>query len=245
MADEKTRFHPAGLSWSERASLNGLEAVLSPTAAGRNSWYDGIQSYTATKALKYFPKSSLLLDFGCGNGRFIKYFESKGLSVIGTEITWEMAAVAKLLCPVDRCKVVMTDGISIPVKDNSIDGVWCCGVLRYSLLVPDPCYVQIAREMFRALRPGGYVVNFEMYVDVPAERFVAGFEEAGFSTQRVRVTHRGRQFLEVCLGNRRIPERWLRHSGFLCAALRWIFDNPQRDVIGLRDYSFIWQKPIN
>jgi SAM-dependent methyltransferase len=244
--DEKTRFHPFGLSWTERASLGGLEAVLSPQGAGRrNAWYHGINLYGAAKALRHLPTDRYMIDFGCGNGRFTRYYASRGRRVIGTEITWDMVAAARLQCPPgESCQFVMTDGISIPVQDNSIGGIWCCGVLRLSLLVPNPCYGEIAKEMFRVLRPGRYVVNSEMYADVPAGCFITGFEEAGFRTRRVAVMHRDRKFLERCLSSRRVvPESWLRYSAALCAGLRWTLDDPNRTIQGLRDYYFAWQKP--
>jgi SAM-dependent methyltransferase len=244
MVDEKTRFHCDGLSWAERASLGGLEAVLSPTGSPRrNAWYHGINWYGAAQGLKYLPNDRYIIDFGCGNGRFMRYYASKGRHIVGTEITWEMVADAKTKCPDQSCQFVITDGISIPVRDNSIGGIWCCAVLRMSLLVSNPCYAEIAKEMFRVLRPGGYVVNSEMYVDVPAERFLDGFEQAGFRTRRVNVMHRDRRFLERCLSNRRIPERWLRYSAGLCAGFRSMFDHPNRAIEGLRDYYFVWQKP--
>jgi SAM-dependent methyltransferase len=242
MVDEKARFHSVGLSWAERAALGGLEAVLSPTGVGReNLFLHGIQSFGAAQALRYFPTDRPIIDFGCGNGRFARYFALRGRHVLGTEITPEMAVDAKEQCPSAGCDFVITDGISIPVRNNSIGGIWCCGVLRYSLLVENPCYVEIAAEMFRVLRPGAHVVNCEMYVDVSPKRFIEGFEQAGFRTQRVVVLNRyGR--LERRLRNRYIPDSCLRFSASICAWLRSKFDDPNRPVQGLRDYLFIWQK---
>ncbi len=246
MTAEKKRFQPEGLSPKERASLGGLEAVLSPTGAGRrNLWYHGINSYTARRALKFLPNDDrYIIDFGCGNGRFTRYYALKGRYVLGTEITFEMVADAKSQSPANRCQFVLTDGVSLPVCANAIGGVWCCGVLRLSLLVEDPCYTDIADEMFRVLKPGGYVVNSEMYVNMLPDAFLPGFEQAGFKTRCVAVVHRDRRFLERCLSNHRIiPERWLRYSAEVCAGLRARFDNPNRPLPGIRDYLFIWQKP--
>ena len=150
MVDEKTRFHSVGMSWAERAALGGLEAVLSPTGFGReNLFLHGIHAFGAAQTLRCFPTNRPMIDFGCGNGRFTRYFASRRRYVLGTEITPEMALDAKRRCPSNNCAFVVTDGVSIPVKDNSIGGIWCCGVLRYSLLGDDPSYAEIATEMFR------------------------------------------------------------------------------------------------
>ena len=246
MVDEKTRFHSVGMTWAERAALGGLKAVLSPTGLGReNLFLHGIHCFGAAQTLRYFPTDRPMIDFGCGNGRFARYFALKGRHVVGTEITPEMALDAKQQCPSGACEFVITDGVLIPVKDNSISGIWCCAVLRYSLLGDNPCYAEITTEMFRVLRPGAYVANCEMYVDVPPERFTEGFERAGFRTRRVLVLNRYYGKLERWLKNRYIPDSWLHLSAAVSAGLRARFDDPNRPVQGLRDYLFIWQKPAD
>jgi SAM-dependent methyltransferase len=247
MVDEKTRFHSTGLTWAERAALGGLQAVLAPTGSGGggNLFLHGIHSFGAAQALRYFPTDGPMIDFGCGNGRFARYFALRGRHVLGTEITPEMAIDAKKRCPSGSCEFVVTDGISIPVADNSIGGIWCCGVLRYSLLVENPCYVEIATEMFRVLRPGAHVVNCEMWVDIAPTRFIEGFEQAGFRTRRVLVLNRYDGRPERYLGPRYVPERWLQMSGAVVGWIRSRFDDPNRTRGGLRDYLFIWQKPAD
>ena len=161
---------------------------------------------------------------------------------MGTEITWQMIIDAKTNSDAKSCGFVLTDGISIPVRDSTIGGIWCCGVLRYSLLVPDPCYAEIAREMFRVLQPGAYVVNIEAYVDNPPERFTVGFEEAGFRTRQVTVLNRYSKFF--LKGFVKTSPRWcLQPAGALVGRLHSTFDNPNRTIKGLRDYLFVWQKP--
>jgi SAM-dependent methyltransferase len=246
MVAEKNRFHNIGLSWTERAAFGGLQAVVSLGDDGRPALYlHGIHKFCAARALRYLPAEQCIIDFGCGNGRFSRYFSSKGRHVLGTEITWEMVRDAKTQPATGRCEFMITDGICIPVKDASVAGIWCCGVLRYSLLVPNPCYSEIAREMLRVLRPGAYICNIEAYVDNPPELFTAGFEEAGFQTQQVRVLNRYNQFfMKWFVKNPYIPRRWLSPAG--AAVGRWhsIFDNPNRSIGGLRDYLFVWQKPL-
>jgi ubiquinone/menaquinone biosynthesis C-methylase UbiE len=184
-----------------------------------------------------------VLDFGCGNGRFMKLF-SESYYVIGSEITYEMLQGAqKEILGNRNCGYVLTDGVSLPFAANSIDLIWCCAVLRYSLLVSDPVYTKIAQEMFRVLRPGGYVVNCEMYVEVAPETFILGFEAAGFRTTEVHVLHRYNCRMERLLSNVGRGTALTPYAASLNAFIRVLLDNPKRDVAGLRDYLFTWRKP--
>jgi ubiquinone/menaquinone biosynthesis C-methylase UbiE len=245
MPDEKSVFHTTESTWSERAGHDGLRAVLSPFGSDRrNQFTHGNNSYAANYALRYFRPGALIIDFGCGTGRFTRFFASHGRRVLATEITHEMLLRAKAECQYQDCEFVITDGVSLPVSDCSVDGIWCCGVLRYSLLVTKPQYAQIAREMFRALRPGTHVVNCEMYLDILPDVFIPDFEHAGFRTQKLSILRRWGGREERLLSHRFVPDRWLPAAGKLCALLRSNLDDPRRKVTGLRDYLFIWQKPM-
>jgi SAM-dependent methyltransferase len=246
MPDEKSLFQTAGPSWSARAPLGGLDAVLAPGGSPRrNLFLHGINMFGAKCALKYFPHDGTIVDFGCGTGRFTTFFASRQRRVLATEVTPEMLEQAKKECGESRCEFVLTDGISLPSLSASVDGIWCCSVLRYSLFVPNPAYDRIAKEMYRVLRPGAYVVNCEMYVDVPPSVFSRGFEDAGFETHNTFVLHRYGGRLERVLSHRLIPDRWITRSASLSALVRYSLDNPGRQVGGLRDYLFVWQKPVH
>ena len=247
MAHEGERFQNIGLTCAERSRLDGLRAVLAPEGDARterrNLFMHGVHLFGAKWAMRSDRNVKTVIDFGCGPGRFIRMFGEKGWNVIGTEITPEMIDAAKTAGLPPNARIYLTDGISIPEADNSFDLIWCCAVLRYSLLTNDPVYDRIVAEMFRVLRPGGLVVNVEMYVDNPYSVFTMDFEQIGFKTLKARVLHRYRGRLERYLLNRRLPKTLLVRTGSLCAALRYIFDSPDRKVTGLRDYFFVWQKP--
>ena len=79
MVAEKNRFNNVGPSWAERAAAGGLEAVVSLGDRGRPALFlHGIHSYGAAQALKYISTDRYIVDFGCGNGRFSRYFASRG-----------------------------------------------------------------------------------------------------------------------------------------------------------------------
>lgn len=246
MPDEGALFQTKGPTWARRASLGGLEAVLSPNGPVRsNLFLHGVHRYGAYQALRYFPRGGLVIDFGCGNGRFSQFFAAKGYSVLGTEITFEMLQGARHLCEEDSCHFALTDGILLPTPDDRIDGIWCCGVLRYSLFVSTPKYAEIAKEMYRVLRKGGYMVNCEVYTDVLPEVFLQDFERAGFQTRKIATLQRYGGTLERSFAHRLISEKWIPFGASASAFLRSSLDNPRRQAPGLRDYLFVWQKPLS
>lgn len=257
-------FETQGPTWAERAHLGELDAVLSPgDTERRNLFLHGISLFGAKKALTLLRNKkaqNVVIDFGCGTGRFVRFFGRKGCSVIGVDITSEMLTEARKFGLPPLSEVSLTDGISIPADDGSVDMIWVCGVLKYSLFPPGsicrggdgtltkepfvPVYHEIAKEMHRVLKPQGLVVNVEMYVDVQPKAFVVDFEQVGFITNQVYVLHRYGRIDKLCKSTW-LPRKWVVLAGFLSAALRLWLDDPRRPVSGVRDYLFVWSKPKN
>ena len=244
MPQELSKFMTGGPTWVDRAPMGELKAVLSPTASDRgNDFHHSVHLLGATRALGLKRPGNVVLDFGCGTGRFMRFFGDRGLFVIGTEITFDMLSEALRIGLPKNSSLMLTDGLSIPVADASIDMIWCCAVLRYSLFVPEPVYAHIAREMYRVVKPGGLLVNLEMHVDSSPETFTRDFEHAGFTTRDIRVLKRYGGFAEDCLKSHFLPARFVIAVGRLWAALHYWFDSPHRSSRGLRDYLFVWSKP--
>lgn len=244
MPDELTRFQTVGLSWAERARMGELNAVLSPIGTERrNRFLHSINMVGARAALELGPRKGVLLDFGCGTGRFIRFFGGRGYYVVGTEITREMLLESQRFGLPARSAVLLTDGVSIPVRDQSLDMIWCCGVLRFSLFVMNSVYQEIAKEMYRVLKPGGLVVNIEMYVDAPPEIFTRDFEHVGFETTDQRILQRYEGRIERLCQSRYLPLPLVICGAKLSALYRFWFDSVIRPTAGLRDYLFVWCKP--
>ncbi len=281
MSSPTSRFAHRGVSWSETANIGELSSVLNPLGSERvNLMIHSANMFGARKALalsrKQGGKQAVVLDFGCGNGRIMRFFARNGLSVVGTDVTVEMLLAARQFGIPQRSILTVIDGVSIPLRDQSLDMIWVCGVLKYSLFEPGsacrvssgavesdksvmgragnpnekqvfvPVYRDIAQEMYRVLKPGGYVANLEMWVDALPDVFLSDFEQVGFNTEKVRVLRRYQGYLERLFQWRdwhRLPPKSVLVAGRLCATVRYWLDNPRRTAPDFRDYLFIWSKP--
>ena len=91
-----------------------------------------------------------VIDVGCGAGRMTSYLGHAGLNVSGVDLSPEMVRVAQQLHPGLSFEVgELTD---LPAADAAADGV----LAWYSIIHSPPTALPaIAREFWRALRPGG------------------------------------------------------------------------------------------
>lgn len=244
MPDEAYLFETKGATWEERSKLSELAAVISGQEDLRlNSFLHGTSLYAAWLAGRTEPRYSRILDFGCGNGRILRYLAKRHSSLVGTEVTLGMLEAARQLGTPSTISLYHTDGVTIPEPNDSMDLIWCCGVLRYSLFVKNPRYKEIGEEMYRVLKPGGKVINVKMYVENEYETFTKPFEAIGFDVKQVSVLHRYGGKVERYFANRRLPRILLPWTGRVCAALRMMFDDASRSCGGLRDYFIVYQKP--
>jgi SAM-dependent methyltransferase len=268
-----------GMPWSERAQLGELQSVCNAIGSERkNIVIHGASLVGAEKTLWFARKKGLhqpvVLDFGCGNGRMVRFFGNHGCSVLGVDITIEMLRAGRGYGLPQNSWLSHFGGLSIPMKDHSVDIVWICGVLKYTLFPPGsrcrhgcdqsntlglphagggfstrksftPSYADIAKEMYRVLKPGGFVANYEMFVDARPDAFTPGFEKAGFVTESIHVLRRDEGQMErLCewYDSYRLPPRFVLFLARLCAKLRYRFDDPGQTG-GFRDYFFVWRKP--
>lgn len=58
---------------------------------------------------------------------------NQGWKVLGSEISFEMLQAAVRLGLPEHSLIFQTDGVSIPLADESVDLIWACTVLKYSL----------------------------------------------------------------------------------------------------------------
>lgn len=99
-------------------------------------------------AASKFDPSSVVLDLGCGEGRFLRHLGEKAIGLDQNAASLEMA---RSICP----NLIEADARQIPLDSSSVDGVHCSQLLEH--FMPDDVH-KILCEMNRVLKPGGVLV---------------------------------------------------------------------------------------
>ncbi len=102
-------------------------------------------------------KDKLILDAGCGAGRFADVAAGMGARVVAIDLSGAVdAARANTADRNGRVHVVQASLFRLPFRRGVFDGIYCMGVIQHT---PDPQAVMTALPAF--LKPGGRVVyNF-------------------------------------------------------------------------------------
>jgi SAM-dependent methyltransferase len=92
----------------------------------------------------------LVLDAGCGGGRYSLLAGSHGARVVGIDLSSAVEKAASLCMDSADVSIVQADLLDLPVVDGVFDLVFSIGVLHHT---PDPgrAFAQIARKV----KPGG------------------------------------------------------------------------------------------
>jgi SAM-dependent methyltransferase len=124
-----------------------------------------------------------ILEGGCGIGHHVAGLQQLGYDAVGVDYAARTVAKINQLFP--ELKVQQADVRSLPFPDNSFDGYWSLGVIEHFF----DGYEVIAEEMYRVLKPGGYL--FLTFPHLSALRRwkiqhnkYPAFNRATFSTER-------------------------------------------------------------
>lgn len=95
---------------------------------------------------------SLIADVACGTGDFCREIESRSGRAVGLDMSLGMLQSAHTDSP-----LVQADGLRLPLRDGSVDGVTCGFALRNVLDID-----RLLKEFARVTRSGGRAVILEV-----------------------------------------------------------------------------------
>jgi SAM-dependent methyltransferase len=106
--------------------------------------------------LSYLKPDCQVLDVGCGNGRLMKLLENVNVAYTGIDNSQELISLAKNNFP--KANFMVGDILHLPMADDSFDVVFCLSVLHH--LPGQKLRKQAVSEIYRVLKPDGYVIFF-------------------------------------------------------------------------------------
>jgi len=95
-----------------------------------------------------------VLDLGCGNGRFFRFFKKRKVDYFGTDASPKLVEIAKRENPGARFETA--DALNLPFPGNNFDKIYSIAVLHHI-----PSYglrMKFLKEAERVLKPGGILV---------------------------------------------------------------------------------------
>lgn len=138
---------PAGRP-ADSAMLDG--AYLDLTYSADRAPESDYPSRLAAEVLRrYYGRPGRLLDFGCGRGDALRAFAGLGFEAVGVDV----APRASELAPGFEVEVIDPETSATPFPDESFDAVFSKSVVEH---MTSP--IDLAREAYRVLRPGGTAI---------------------------------------------------------------------------------------
>lgn len=146
--------------WDQRAQRLGVRAVGHIRWSGKRferetqALWDRLSPYVLDR--HNAVDHAVLLDFGCGAGRFAGKLSGQGFRVAAVDTSSEMLRLAAETPGITLAQVV--PGGPLPFARDEFDVVWICMVLQH---IPDRALPRVIEELHRVLRPGGSVLLCE------------------------------------------------------------------------------------
>jgi len=121
----------ARVDWSQRAEEGFLASGIDPAdRRGHKNYYIDLLQKMALEEVLELKGNEIVLDFGCGSGRFSYWIAPRVKKIVGLEITPEMIELAEKNRTTQNVEFMVYDGLHFPVFPNPFDLVLSVGVLQ-------------------------------------------------------------------------------------------------------------------
>jgi SAM-dependent methyltransferase len=108
----------------------------------------------------------LVLDAGCGGGRYARLAGSHGAHVIAADLSSAVTKAAELCESLPNVMILQADLLNLPLADEAFDLVYSIGVLHHT---PDPR--RAFHEIARRVKPGGRLAVWLYRRNIPPQEW--------------------------------------------------------------------------
>ena len=157
---------PKGSHLSKRFPKKTLKGFYDEAAKRKGGFYsrpgglaEKLQNLVLRMVINALQNRSLLLDVGCGRGRYLVPLVEHGVTYVGLDSSKEMLKIAKSnIDPLAEPSFFLVQGDleHLPFANSSFDSAICIDVLH--LFTSKNSRKKVVGELMRALKPNGEIV---------------------------------------------------------------------------------------
>ncbi len=96
--------------------------------------------------------NKVIVDVGCGSGRYIETIRDKNGIAIGLDLSDAVEAASEIFAKDPNVLICQADVLQSPIRPDSVDGVFSVGVLHHTANPKNGF-----SEMVKILKPGGWI----------------------------------------------------------------------------------------
>lgn len=115
----------------------------------------------------YSLAGRLVLDAGCGGGRYARLLSRMGAKVLGVDLSDAVEQASKATAEFPGTAIIQADLLDLPIVDRAFDLVFSIGVLHHS---PDPR--RAFAEIARLVKPGGRLAVWLYRKNTPPQEWI-------------------------------------------------------------------------
>ena len=232
------------VDWGKRAQKGFLASGIDPAdRRGHKNYYIDLLQKMALEEVLELKGDELVLDFGCGSGRFSYWIAPRVKKVVGLEITPTMIEVAEENRTAKNVKFMVYDSVHFPVFPYPFDLILSVWVLQYMEMER---LKRTVSELCRYLKPGGSLYFIEQASNNPkidrlsVKEYLQAFEESKLECLQHYPIRNGRWWMLYLIRYGMIPRGWFHRIAF------WeLIKNrkTEKNIPYYKDYLFLIKRP--
>jgi SAM-dependent methyltransferase len=232
------------VDWGNRAKKGFLASGIDPAdRRGHKNYYIDLLQKTALEEVLELKGNEIVLDFGCGSGRFSYWIAPRVKKVVGLEITPEMIELAEKNRTAQNVEFMVYDGLHFPVFPNPFDLILSVGVLQ---VMKGELLKNTLSNLAQYLKKDGKLYLIEQASDHPKmdrpniKEYLDAFKESKLECLQQYPIRNGRWWMLYLIRYGLIPQKW-----FSKIAVWEINKNRKKEdkILYYKDYLFLLKRP--
>jgi SAM-dependent methyltransferase len=234
----------ARVDWSQRAERGFLASGIDPAdRRGHKNFYIDLLQKMALEEVLDLKGDEVVLDFGCGSGRFSYWIAPRVKKVVGLEISPQMIDLAEKNRTAENVEFMIYDGIHFPVFPSLFDLILSVGVLQ---IMKGELLKNTLSGLAQCLKKDGKLYLIEQASDNPKvgrpqiEEYLRAFKESKLECFQHYPIRNGRWWLLYLIRYGMIPKGWFHRI-----AVWEIKKNRKKEdnISYYKDYLFLLKRP--